>query len=100
MPLLHTALQEGFSGDEVVIRLGSREVFHQTGVTTRTQIGLATTHEMQVPAGPVSVDILLPARRLNLSLPLQVAQDTYVGISVSPAGQLEHVVSHEPFGYV
>lgn len=100
MPLLHIALQEGFSADDVVVRFGGREVFHPTGVTTRTQIGLAATHEEQVPAGTVSVEVLLPARQAKLSQTLQVTQDTYLGVSVTPAGQIEHVVRHEPFGYV
>lgn len=100
MPLLHTALQEGFSGDEVVLRVDGREVFHQSGVKTRTQIGLATTHEMQVPPGPVAVNLSIPNRNLELTLPLQLTHDTYLGVSVSPAGKLQHTVTHEPFGYV
>ena len=100
MPLLHTAFQEGFSGDEVVLRVGGREVFRRSGVKTRTQIGLAATHELQVPAGPVSVEVSLPGRRLDLTVPLQIAQDTYLSISISPEGTIRHAVSHEPFGYV
>ncbi|MGH7945829.1 MAG: hypothetical protein ACREH8_19205 [Opitutaceae bacterium] len=100
MPLLHTALQEGFSGEEVVVRVGGREVLHQSGVKTRTQIGLAATHEVQVPPGPVSIQISLPGRTLDLTVPLQVTKDTYLGVSVSPEGKIRHTVTHEPFGYV
>lgn len=100
MPLFHTALQEGFAGDEVVLRIGGREVFHQPNVKTRTQIGLAASHESQVPAGPLSVEVSLPRRNLQLTLPLQIAKDTFLGVSVSPDGKLQHVVAHEPFGYV
>lgn len=100
MPLLHTALQEGFAGDEVVLRIGGREVFHEPRVTTRTQIGLAATNEAQVPAGPVTVEVSLPGRKLNFTVPLQVTQDIYLGVSVTPEGKIRHVVAHEPFGYV
>lgn len=98
--MLHTALQEGFSGDEVVVRIDGREVFHRSGVKTRTQIGRAATHEENVPAGAVAVEISLPARKLGLRLPLQLTQDTYLGVSLTPEGQIAHVLSHEPFGYV
>jgi hypothetical protein len=100
MPLLHTALQEGFSGDEVVLRLDGREVFHRSGVKTRTQLGLAATHEASVPSGAVSVEVSLPARNLHLRLPLQITEDTYLGVSITPEGEIQHVVTHEPFGYV
>jgi len=100
MPTLHTALQEGFTDDEVILRIDGREVFHQSGVKTRLQIGLAATHEAQVTPGPVSVEVELPARRLARTLPLQVSEDTFLGVSLEAAGTLRHVISHEPFGYV
>jgi hypothetical protein len=100
MPLLHTALQDGFVDDEVVLRVGGREVFRQAHVKTRMQIGLAASHETRVPSGPVSVEVSLPQRKLDVTLPLQITQDTYLGVSVSPEGEIRHVVAHEPFGYV
>ena len=98
--MLHTALQEGFTGDEVILRIDGREVFHKTGVKTRLQIGLAATHEVQVTQGPVSLEVELPGRRLTQTLPLNVSDDTYLGVSLEPVGTLRHVVSREPFGYV
>lgn len=100
MPLLHIALQEGFTGDEVVLRIDGREVFRKPDVKTRTQIGRAATHEEQVSNGPLSVDVSLPRRKLQLAISLQIARDTYLGVSISPEGKLQHVVAHEPFGYV
>jgi len=100
MPTLHTALQEGFTGDEVILRIDGREVFHKSGVKTRLQIGLAATHEALVTPGAVTVELEFPARRLAQSVPLQVAEDTYLALSVEPNGTLRHKVSREPFGYV
>ncbi len=100
MPLLHTALQEGFAGDAVVLRVNGREVFHREGVQTRRQIGLAATHEEQLPAGPITIEVSLPERQLTEILPLSLSHDTYLGVSVNPQGKLTHVISREPFGYV
>ena len=100
MPLLHIALQEGFNGDDVVLEVGGREVFRQSGVKTRTQIGLAASHELQVPNGATEVRISLPKRSLNATVSVDVTEDIYLGFSVSPEGKLQHVVSKEPFGYV
>lgn len=100
MPLLHTALQEGFSGDEVTLRLDGREIFHQAGVKTRTQIGLAATHELQVSPGDIVLEVSLPHRNLDTRIPLHVTHDTYVGVSITPDRSIRHVVRQEPFGYV
>jgi len=100
MPTLHTALQEGFADDEVILRIDGREVFHKTGVKTRLQIGLAATHEEPVNSGPVSVEVELPARKLTRTLPMVVTEDLFLGVSLEPVGTLRHVVSREPFGYV
>lgn len=100
MPLLHTALQDGFDDDEVVLRVAGRDVFHQPHVRTRNQIGLAATHEVSLGVGPVSVEIVLPRRKLELKVPLQITQDTYLGVSLTPQGEFRHVVTYEPFGYV
>jgi hypothetical protein len=100
MPSLHIALQEGFSNDDVALRVAGREVFRQSKVNTRTQIGLAARHDANVPIGPLSVEISIPTRQLDLAVPLQIRQDTYLGISVTPEGQIRHIVSHEPFGYL
>jgi hypothetical protein len=35
MALLHIALQEGFTGDDVVVRVQGEEVFRKEDVTTR-----------------------------------------------------------------
>ena len=100
MPLLHIALQEGFAGEPVVLRCQQREVFNQPDVKTRTQIGLATTFEEELPTGPVSLEVNLPKRNLTKTVSLTLSQATYVGVSVSEEGRIVHTVSSEPFGYV
>ena len=83
-----------------MLRINGREVFQRDAVKTRAQIGLAITHEEELPAGPVTVEVSLPARKLVEIFPLMLSHDTYIGVSVSPQGQLTHVISAEPFGYV
>lgn len=100
MPVLHTALQDGFNGDEVIMRVAGREVFRQPAVRTRTQIGLAATQDIAVDSGSVAIEVALPQRHIAQNLSLQVTKDTYLGLSVLPDGSLRHVVSDEPFGYV
>lgn len=100
MPRLHTAFQDGFDDDRVILRVAGSTVFDQSHLKTRTQIGLAATHEAEIPLGPVVVDLSLPGRHLSTTVPLNVTHDTYLGFSVTPSGQLEHVVAHEPFGYL
>lgn len=100
MPRLHTAFQDGFDDDRVILSVGGRPVFEQPHLKTRTQIGLAATHETEIPLGPVVVDLSLPERHLSTTVPLDVTHDTYLGFSVTPSGQIEHIVAHEPFGYM
>jgi hypothetical protein len=99
MPLLHVALQEGFSNDTVEIRVNGTEVFRKSGVTTRTQIGFADSVETEVDADAVNIMVSLPQKGLSKSLVFPIAEPTYVGVSVAAQG-LVLDVSMEPFGYV
>ncbi|MBI3880631.1 MAG: hypothetical protein HY301_11295 [Verrucomicrobia bacterium] len=100
MPLLHIALQEGFAGDAVVLRINGREVFNQPAVKTRMQTGFAAACEENVPAGACRAEICLPGRPLTESIDLSVACDTWLGVSLMPEGRLSRRISTEPFGYV
>ena len=100
MPLLHIALQEGFAGDAVVLRINGREVFNQPAVKTRTQTGFAAACEENVPAGACRAEVFLPGRQLIESIGLSLAHDTWLGVSLTLEGRLSQKISTEPFGYV
>jgi len=100
MPLLHVALQEGFTGDTVVIRAGGKEVFRKSNVKTRLQTGFADSAETEMSPGSVAVNIELPEKRVSESFTVDLKNNLYLGISLGPDNQIKHKVSAEPFGYV
>lgn len=99
MPLLHVALQEGFSDDAVEVRVNDREVFRKPSVSTRTQIGFADSVETEVESDAVDLVVSLPQKSLSKSIVFPISEPTYVGVSVTPQG-IAFEVSMEPFGYV
>ena len=99
MAQLQVALQEGFEGETVVIRVAGREVFRKDNVTTKLQIGFAESFEMNVEEGSVNLEIALPAKALSKAIDLQAKNTIYVGVSII-AGQVAYRISQDPFGYV
>jgi len=99
MPRLHIALEEGFVGDAVLLRIDGRKIFEQPAAKTRTQIGLAATHEEQLPSGAHTIEVVLPQRHLSRSIPVSLDSDMYVGISVGSDGFQEPRIANKPFGY-
>jgi hypothetical protein len=99
MALVNIALQEGFTGDTVVIKVNDKEVFRDENVKTRLQIGLAASFETSTEEGPVNVEILLPLRNLKETIKLQVSTAIYIGVSINQ-GRIDYRTSDEPFGYL
>lgn len=101
MALLCIDLQEGFSGDTVVVLVNGIEVFRKTDVKTKYQIGWTYISEkVDVEEGPVNVEISVPLRNLSESIILQVSNHLYLGISVTQDGRISCRISKEPFGYL
>lgn len=99
MPVLRVDLQEGFDGDEVIVRVDGHEV-RRDGVTTAEAVGYAGSVEVEVDDGTtanVAVDV--PTRGLGARTAAAVAGDVYVGASIA-GGDLALVVSAEPMGYL
>lgn len=99
MPLLHIAFQEGFDGDTIIVRIDGKEMFRNDNVTTRRQIGYASSFETNSHTGPVTIDILLPNKSLWETVQFQVTAATFVGISIDQ-GKITYRLSDQPFGYV
>jgi hypothetical protein len=98
MPLLHIALQEGFTGEPVTISVDGREIYRKDHVRTMTQIGRADDVETTHPARPVS--IVVTARGTSLTIAQPLTADTFVGISMTHDGRITHRVSQEAFRYM
>lgn len=98
MTIIRIALQDGFEGDSVVVKVNGKEVFKQDGVKTKRQIGKAASFTVEVEDGPVKVEVSLPLKNLAETIALQVSNETYLGVSITE-NKIEHRVSAEPFRY-
>lgn len=98
MSKLRVDFQEGFAADEVDIKVNGRDSFHKEGVTTRRMIGLATSSEVEVPDGPLKVEIEVPTKNLSKKILLNSPDSAHLGVSIQ-GGELKLIVSRKPFGY-
>ncbi|MDF1505222.1 hypothetical protein [Roseisolibacter sp. H3M3-2] len=100
MPTLHLHLRDGFVGERVVVRVGDRVLLDEEGVRTRPQLGLALARELEVPAGPLALQVAVPDRGVARALTVEPARTPWVGVSVDAGGALSVVATAEGFGYV
>jgi hypothetical protein len=100
MPLLHIALQEGFTNDTVSVRVNGTEVARRTNVTTRNQIGFAEAIELDIPQGEVQLELRVESRSVSESTNVRVAGATYMGVTVERDGRVRCEQSLEPFRYL
>ena len=99
MATLNVALQEGFSGQAVVVRVDGEERFRAADVRTRMQIGLAQAVPVEVEPGRHTVEVV--AGEIATSLEVDVPEQAHVGVSLARSqDRLETRVSDRPFGYV
>ena len=101
MHALHVALQEGFSHDDVAVSLDGAQVYRGQDISTRQQIGLAASFDVNADAGSHAIEVRLPRRNdLSRLQSVSVSSDTWLGISLRPNGQFDIRVSATPFGYL
>jgi hypothetical protein len=93
-------LQDGFKDDTVVIRAAGRALLHDQAVSTRFQIGKAKSATLALPEGEVALEIEVPTRNQRTTVPIDTTKPTFVGISLTTAGELEVRVQEQPFGYM
>jgi hypothetical protein len=79
---LQIALQDGFDADAVVVSVDGTEVFRKDGVTTRRQIGLADTFEVDVPERPAQLEVAVPSRGVSEAVPVDVREQPVVTLSL------------------
>lgn len=100
MPTLRVTIEEGFNEDSVRLKIGDREIYSKDQVTTRNQIGLADKVEIETPEGDCLLNVHVPSRSVLASIPLQIKKDTYLGISITPEGEIQPRHYDRPRGFV
>ena len=98
MVTLTIDLQEGFQEDKVVLYVNGEEVYRKDQVRTKRLLGMAGSFTTEVETGSVNVEIRVETKHLAKTIPLEISDDTYLGISIVN-GVIDHIVSDEPFGY-
>lgn len=98
MPKLRVDFQEGFAGQDVVLRAAGRERFRGP-LKTRMQTGLAALVELTEPAARVALEIDVSGSS-PLQFDVQLDRDTYVCISRDARGGLTHEMVFDPPGYL
>ncbi len=99
MPTLKVDLQEGFTGETVIVRLNQKEVY-RGAPKTRTQIGLADSRSFDLPPQQVTLEVETPQSGVVKSIELGLLHDVNVGICLLPDGAISLSESAEPFGYL
>src|SRR3712207_5669203 len=100
MARLHVALQEGFEGETVSMRVNGSEVARRSSVATRNQIGFAEAIELEGSEGEIQLEVRVESRSLERHMPVRVVGTTYVGVSIGRDGQLHCEVTQQPFRYL
>ena len=98
MSKLRVDLQDGFTGDAVEVRVNGLDALHEVAVTTKRMLGLATSSEIEVPEGTVSIEIKVPTKRISKTITLRPSESPYLGFSIRN-GEIKYIASKRPFGY-
>ncbi len=98
MPVMSVALENGFEGDAVEIRVGE-QVVRRPDVRTRTVVGFAEVVDIPVPDGDWPVQIRLPERHLRTDLNVAVADaDVHVRVIVAGQSLTAEIVDQHRYG--
>jgi hypothetical protein len=82
MVQLKIDLQDGFTGDLVVVRINGSEVFRKEKVKTRLELSYADSFEVDVPPGQLNIEVSLADRRISKAYSLDVKAPVFLGLSV------------------
>lgn len=93
-------LQEGFENDEVEIFDNEKRVFKAENVKTRTQIGLASSTEVDLAGKKASLRVEVPSRNIDERRDVEVSDNLHIAISISDGNKLNWKVQNSPFFYM
>jgi hypothetical protein len=80
--LINVALQDGFDGDTVLIRVDGAEAYRREQVTTRTQISHAADMQLDVPDRPFMLEVDVPTRGVHEAFRLDPHAHPNVALSL------------------
>ena len=83
---INLALQDGFDGDEVVVRVDGDEAYRGEEITTRTQISHAADTQLDVPDGPFTLEVDVPTRGVHETFQVDPHAHPNVALSLRNAG--------------
>ena len=85
--LLHVVLQEGFAQDEVIVDVDTTT--HEfADVSTRLQVGMAQTFDVQVPRGTARVVVRVPGRGAQGAIEVRVGSEHWLRIDLDADGRV------------
>jgi uncharacterized protein (DUF1501 family) len=96
--LINVALQDGFDGDTVVIRVDGAEAYRGEAITTRTQISLAAETQLDVPDGTFQLEVEVSTRGLEQRF--EIDPQAQPNVSLSVRGDELFAAFPERLGYV
>ncbi len=99
MESLKVVLEEGFKDDTVVVRVNDEERFRQDNVNTLLLLNMADEFELEVPEGPVQVEVYVPSRRLSDVITFDVSKPVYLYLSIAE-GRILHDRSDKERGHL
>ena len=100
MRTISLALQEGFLNDRVVVSADGRQLAALDDLSTRVQIGLAQTLDLEVEEGEI-LTVHLPDKNLRAEVKVDASAPPFITASVRPDGKaLELRQSDAPPGYL
>ena len=98
MTQLHIALNDGFAGDQVAVRVDGREVYRKAGVKTDLRISRADAVDTEAADGGADVEI--EARGKVSRVRIDPKATPYLGVDLGPDGQPRFRQQAEPFAYL
>lgn len=98
MATLTIDLQEGFGGEDVIVRVDGREAARLSGVLTKRMLGYADSLQVEIPEHGATVEVAVPSHDLEQRIEVRPGETPYLGVSLSP-GQLSFLPYARPFGY-
>lgn len=75
-------LQDGFTGEDIVVRVDERQLAALSSVNTRPQLGFAERVQVELEAGAHTLVIEVPSTRQRLTESLQLTKAHFVGVNV------------------
>lgn len=96
--VVSVALQDGFEGDHVIVRINGEAVLDAPNVRTDQRIGLASAVDVAVGEDASELVVEVPDRGLHAIRQIDDEAPPFLGVSLLN-GQLVLTTSNTPFGY-